>query len=165
MALRLFNTLSRSKENFEPLAPPRVTFYMCGPTVWNYAHIGNFRTFLFGDLLHRYLEYKGFEVFMVMNLTDVDDRTIKAAHAESKTLDAHTDQFVKAFFDDRDFLRIRPADVYPRATRYIAPMVALIERRSAGQQLRCIVHAVEVEVLGTVEDPVAVGVGVPGVGQ
>ena len=128
MALRLFNTLSRSKENFEPLAPPRVTFYMCGPTVWNYAHIGNFRTFLFGDLLHRYLEYKGFEVFMVMNLTDVDDRTIKAAHAESKTLDAHTDQFVKAFFDDRDFLRIRPADVYPRATRYIAPMVALIER-------------------------------------
>ena len=62
-----------------PLAPPRVTFYMCGPTVYNFAHIGNFRTFVFGDLLRRYLEYSGYDVFMIMNLTDVDDRTIKAA--------------------------------------------------------------------------------------
>ncbi len=80
MPVRLFNTLTRSIDDFEPLVPPRVTFYMCGPTVWNYAHIGNFRTFLFGDLLRRFLEYEGFDVFMVMNLTDVDDRTITAAH-------------------------------------------------------------------------------------
>ena len=128
MPVRLFNTLTRSITDFEPLAPPRVTFYMCGPTVWNYAHIGNFRTFLFGDLLHRFLEYKGFDVFMVMNLTDVDDRTIKAAHGDHKTLTEHTDPFVKAFFDDRDYLRIRAAHVYPRATEYIEPMVQLVEQ-------------------------------------
>ena len=97
MPVRLFNTLTRSVENFEPLAPPLVTVYMCGPTVWNYAHIGNFRTFLFGDLLRRFLEYEGFDVFMVMNLTDVDDRTIKAAHDDHKTLTEHTDPFIKAF--------------------------------------------------------------------
>lgn len=128
MTVQFFNTLTRSITDFEPLAPPRVTFYMCGPTVWNYAHIGNFRTFLFGDLLRRYLEYKGFDVFMVMNLTDVDDRTIKAAHGDQKTLTEHTDPFVKAFFDDRDYLRIRAADAYPRATEYIEPMVRLVER-------------------------------------
>jgi cysteinyl-tRNA synthetase len=128
MPIRLFNTLTRSIDDFEPLAPPRVTFYMCGPTVWNYAHIGNFRTFLFGDLLRRFLEYKGFDVFMVMNLTDVDDRTIKAAHDNHKTLTEHTDPFVKAFFDDRDYLRMRAAHTYPRATEYIESMVALVER-------------------------------------
>ncbi len=128
MPVRLFNTLTRSIDDFEPLVPPRVTFYMCGPTVWNYAHIGNFRTFLFGDLLRRFLEYKGLDVFMVMNLTDVDDRTIKAAYDDHKTLTEQTDPFVKAFFDDRDYLRILPAQVYPRATEYIKSMVTLVER-------------------------------------
>src|SRR6266571_5197493 len=75
---------------FAPLAPPRVTLYTCGPTVWNYAHIGNFRTFLFEDLLRRYLAYSGYDVFHIMNLTDVDDRTIKAAAAAGKRLEAHT---------------------------------------------------------------------------
>jgi cysteinyl-tRNA synthetase len=126
MALSLYNTLTRSLEPFTPLAPPRVTLYTCGPTVWNYAHIGNFRTFLFEDLLRRYLEHVGYDVFHVMNLTDVDDRTIKAAAELGKTLVEHTTPYTQAFFEDRDFLRIRPAHVYPRATGSIPAMVSLI---------------------------------------
>ena len=128
MSLKLYNTASRQVEPFVPLHPPRVTMYTCGPTVWNYAHIGNFRTFLFEDLLRRYLEYQGYQVFHIMNLTDVDDRTIKAAREGGVSLKQHTEPFVKAFFDDRDYLRIKPAHVYPRATEYIAPMVELISR-------------------------------------
>jgi len=126
--LALFNTLTRRVEPFAPLAPPRVTMYMCGPTVWNYAHVGNFRTFLVGDILRRYLEYVGYEVFLIMNLTDVDDRIIKAAAAEGTAIRDFTERYARAFFEDRDFLRIRPADVYPRATDYIGAMKALVER-------------------------------------
>jgi cysteinyl-tRNA synthetase len=126
MTLKLYNTLSRQVEPLTPLVPGRVTMYTCGPTVWNYAHVGNFRTFLFEDLLRRYLEYLGNEVFQVMNLTDVDDRTIQAARSAGVSLAAHTAPFVQAFFDDRDYLRIRPAHVYPRATEYVGPMVKLV---------------------------------------
>ncbi|MGE5687010.1 MAG: cysteine--tRNA ligase [Gemmatimonadota bacterium] len=125
--LRLYNTLSRSVEPFQPIAPPRVTFYTCGPTIYNYAHIGNFRTFLFEDLLRRWLEASGYEVFHVMNLTDVDDRTIAAARARGATLREHVEPFARAFFDDRDYLRIRPAHAYPRATEYVGPMIALTQ--------------------------------------
>ncbi len=128
MALALYNTITRRIEPFQPLTPPRVTFYTCGPTVWNYAHIGNFRTFLFEDLLRRYLEFAGYEVFQIMNLTDVDDRTIKAAVAAGKRLAEHTEPYVQAFFEDCDFLRIRPAHAYPRATLSVRPMVQLVER-------------------------------------
>ncbi|MBI2401167.1 MAG: cysteine--tRNA ligase [Gemmatimonadetes bacterium] len=128
MSLRLYNTLTRRVEPFVPLAPPRVTLYTCGPTVYNYAHIGNFRTFLFEDLLRRHLEAQGFDVLHIMNLTDVDDRTIKAAAAAGVPLAQHTEPFVRAFFEDRDYLRIRPAHVYPRATECIAPMVELVSR-------------------------------------
>ena len=128
MTLSLYNTLTRRIEPFEPLAPPRVTMYMCGPTVYNYAHIGNFRTFLFGDLLRRYLEYSGYDVFLIMNLTDVDDRTIKAAAEHGVSLREHTEPFTEAFFQDRDYLRITPAHVYPRATEYVEQMVDLVER-------------------------------------
>ncbi|HET7250678.1 MAG TPA: cysteine--tRNA ligase [Gemmatimonadales bacterium] len=128
MSLRLYNTLTRQVEPFTPLAPPRVTLYTCGPTVWNYAHIGNFRTFLFEDLLRRWLEHSGYDVFHIMNLTDVDDRTIKAAAAAGKSLTAHTEPFTQAFFQDRDFLRLEPAQVYPRATGTIPAMVGLVEQ-------------------------------------
>ncbi len=124
----LFNTLTRRVEPLQPLAPPRVTFYTCGPTVWNYAHIGNFRTFLFEDLLRRWLEHVGYDVFQVMNLTDVDDRTIKAARAAGKPLVEHTAPFTKAFFEDRDYLRIKPAHVYTPATAYMPQMIALVAR-------------------------------------
>jgi cysteinyl-tRNA synthetase len=128
MPLRLHNTLTRTIDAFTPLAPGRVTLYTCGPTVWNYAHIGNFRTFLFEDLLRRWLERSGYDVFHMMNLTDVDDRTIKAAAAASTRLTDHTVPFVQAFFADRDYLRIKPAHVYPRATQAIPAMIALIKR-------------------------------------
>src|SRR5213594_2950524 len=128
MTLALYNTLTRRIEPFEPLAPPRVTLYTCGPTVWNYAHLGNFRTFLFEDLLRRYLEFSGYDVFHIMNLTDVDDRTIKAAAAAGKRLEEHTAPFVEAFFADCDYLRIRKAHVYPRATQSVPAMVRLVQR-------------------------------------
>ena len=126
MTLTLHNTMTRTAEPFVPLHAPRVTLYTCGPTVWNYAHIGNFRTFLFQDLLRRWLERSGYEVHHIMNLTDVDDRTIKAAAAAGKSLVHHTEPFVQAFFEDRDFLRITPAHVYPRATGTIPAMVQLV---------------------------------------
>src|SRR6266478_4555700 len=124
----LFNTLTRRVEPLQPLAPPRVTLYTCGPTVWNYAHIGNFRTFLFEDLLRRWLEYSGYDVFQIMNLTDVDDRTIRAARAAGKRLTEHTAPFTQAFFEDRDYLRIKPAHVYPAATKYMPQMIALVSK-------------------------------------
>src|SRR5207249_3542140 len=128
MTLALYNTLTRRVEPFQPLAPPRVTLYTCGPTVWNYAHLGNFRTFLFEDLLRRYLEASGYDVFHIMNLTDVDDRTIKAARAAGTTLRQHTEPFVRAFFEDRDYLRLRPAHAHPRATESVAAMITLVRR-------------------------------------
>src|SRR3989442_8357588 len=128
MTLALYNTLTRRVEPFQPLAPPRVTLYTCGPTVWNYAHLGNFRTFLFEDLLRRYLEASGYDVFHIMNLTDVDDRTIKAARAAGTTLRRHTEPFVRAFFEDRDYLRLRPAHAHPRATESAAAMITLVRR-------------------------------------
>jgi cysteinyl-tRNA synthetase len=127
MPLVLFNTLTRQLESFEPITPPRVTLYSCGPTVWNYAHIGNFRTFLFADLLRRWLEASGFFVYHMMNLTDVDDRIIKEAGKQGKTLTELVTPFITAFFEDRDYLRIRPATAYPRATEFIPAMIRLVE--------------------------------------
>ncbi len=128
MSLVLYNTLSRTLEPFRPVAPPRVTLYSCGPTVWNYAHIGNFRTFLFVDLLRRWLEASGYDVYHVMNLTDVDDRIIREAGKAGVTIDRLVEPYIAAFYEDRDYLRIRPAHEYPRATAFIAPMIALVER-------------------------------------
>jgi cysteinyl-tRNA synthetase len=128
MTLALYNTMTRRVEPFQPLAPPRVLLYTCGPTVWNYAHIGNFRTFLFEDLLRRWLEHEGLDVFHIMNLTDVDDRVIKAAAGAGKRITEHTEPFTQAFFEDRDYLRIKPAHVYTRATQYIPQMIALVQR-------------------------------------
>jgi len=127
MTLRLYNTMSRAVEPFIPLHPPRVSLYTCGPTVYNYAHIGNFRTFLFEDLLRRWLEASDFDVYHIMNLTDVDDKTIKGAAAAGVPLVEHTRQFADAFFDDSTYLRLRPAHAYPRATGFIPPMVRLVE--------------------------------------
>jgi cysteinyl-tRNA synthetase len=127
MSLRLYNTLSRRIEEFAPLQPGRVSLYTCGPTIYNYAHIGNFRTFLFEDLLRRWLEASGYDVFHIMNLTDVDDRTIAAAAGKGVQLNDHVEPFAQAFFEDRDYLRIMPASVYPRATDYIPVMIRLIE--------------------------------------
>src|SRR2546426_7321369 len=96
--------------------------------VWNFAHIGNFRTFLFEDLLRRHLEWSGYDVFHIMNLTDVDDRVIKAAAAAGKRLAALTEPFARAVFGDRDLLRIKPGPVYPPATPYMTAMITLVRR-------------------------------------
>ncbi|MGE0441844.1 MAG: cysteine--tRNA ligase [Gemmatimonadales bacterium] len=126
MALSLFNTLTRRIEEFVPLAPPRVTLYSCGPTVYNYAHIGNFRTFLFVDLLRRWLEASGYDVFHIMNLTDVDDKIIRTAAERGTSIRELTTPFIDAFYEDRDYLRVVPAHAYPRATEFVQPMIDLV---------------------------------------
>ncbi|HEU4954256.1 MAG TPA: cysteine--tRNA ligase [Gemmatimonadales bacterium] len=127
MSLALYNTLTRRTDPLVPLAPGRISLYTCGPTIYNYAHIGNFRTFLFEDLLRRWLEASGYEVFHIMNLTDVDDRTIAAAGGRGVSLRAHVDPFARAFEEDRDWLRIVPPHAQPRATEFIPAMIRLIE--------------------------------------
>jgi cysteinyl-tRNA synthetase len=126
MATRFFNTLSRSLEDFTPLTPPRVGIYACGPTVYRAPHIGNFRTFLFNDLVHRFLEWKGFDVTFVMNLTDVEDKIINEAALNGASISDVTEPMIDAFFADLRTLGIRPADAYPRATRHITEMLDMI---------------------------------------
>ncbi|MGA2681451.1 MAG: cysteine--tRNA ligase [Candidatus Bathyarchaeia archaeon] len=123
----LFNTLTRRKEPFMPLETGKVKIYTCGPTVYDYAHIGNFRAFLFEDLLKRWLMQRGFKVTHVMNLTDVDDKTIKGSQKQGLPLRQFTGFYIKAFFEDLKALNIQPADVYPRATDNIPEMVTLIK--------------------------------------
>jgi len=122
-----FNTLTRKKEAFVPLVPGKVKMYTCGPTVYDYAHIGNFRAFLFEDLLKRWLIQRSFKVTHVMNLTDIDDKTIKGSQKQGIPLGQFTDFYVKAFFEDIKVLNIQPADVYPKATDHIPEMVQLIK--------------------------------------
>jgi cysteinyl-tRNA synthetase len=130
MAIRLFNTYSRALEEFRPLDPEgrEVKMYTCGPTVYSHAHIGNFRAYLFEDLLQRHLESRGFEVRRVMNVTDVDDKTIRGSREAGVPLAEFTAGFKKAFFDDLDTLRIKRADSFPEATdpREIAKMIEMI---------------------------------------
>ncbi len=128
MPLRLTNTMTRRLEKFEPLEDNHVRMYTCGPTVYGYAHIGNFRTYMFEDLLRRYMKYKGYKVTQVMNLTDVDDKTIIGARDGNIPLDEFTAKFKKAFFEDLDQLGIERAEVYPAATEHIGDMVGLIKR-------------------------------------
>jgi len=126
--LKLFNTLSREKETFVPLRAGEVRIYSCGPTVYNHPHIGNLRTFLWGDILRRYLEYRGFRVRQVMNITDVEDKIIRNANAAGQDIATYTAPYIEAFHAALAELRIRPADAYPRATEYIPQMVALVEQ-------------------------------------
>jgi cysteinyl-tRNA synthetase len=125
--IRLFNTLTRQKEQFNPMEKGKVGIYTCGPTVYDYAHIGNFRAFIFEDLLKRWLEHSGFQVNHVMNLTDVDDKTIKGSQKQEKPLREYTDFYAKAFFEDIQALNIEPATVYPRATDHIPEMIKIIK--------------------------------------
>jgi len=128
VALVLFNTLSRRKEEFTPLVNNQVRMYTCGPTVYDYAHIGNYRAYVFEDLLRRYLKYKGYQVTQVMNVTDVDDKSIAGVRKTGQSLDDYTAKYKKAFFDGLDTLRIERAEHYPEATKHIDDMVALIQR-------------------------------------
>jgi cysteinyl-tRNA synthetase len=130
MRMRLFNTYSREIEEFEPRDPAarKIGIYTCGPTVYSRAHIGNFRAYIFEDLLQRHLELRGYKVHRVMNITDVDDKTIRGAHEAKVPLAKFTEQFKEAFFEDVETLRIKHADEFPAATdqRYIDRMIAMI---------------------------------------
>ncbi|HET7624964.1 MAG TPA: cysteine--tRNA ligase [Verrucomicrobiae bacterium] len=130
MALKIFNTLSRSIQDFVPLDPAgkKVGMYCCGPTVYDVAHIGNWRTFVFGDLVRRYLEFKGFLVTHVMNITDVDDKIIKRVRETKISLRDYTAKFEAAFLDDLKTLNCREPHQLPRATEHISDIVALIEK-------------------------------------
>ena len=119
--------MSGKTEEFMPLVAGQVRMYTCGPTVHDYAHIGNFRTFLFEDLLRRVLIQQGYQVTQVMNLTDVEDRIIKKAADKAITIDEFTEPYIEAFFEHLDILRIERAEHYPRATQHIFEMVSLIE--------------------------------------
>ena len=125
--LKVYNTLSRNKEPFEPLSPPRVNMYTCGPTVYDYAHIGNFRAYVFEDILHRYLQYAGYRVTRVMNITDVDDKTIAGSAKEGVSLGEYTARYIKAFLEDMETLRLKKPDHLPRATEHINEMVVLVK--------------------------------------
>lgn len=125
--LKLFNTLTRQKEELKPLEGNHVKLYTCGPTVYNYAHIGNFRTYMFEDLLRRTIKLLGMSITHVMNITDVDDKTIKGAIAQKVSLDEYTQVFTDAFFDDLDALGIERAEMYPKATEHIDEMIRIIQ--------------------------------------
>ncbi len=150
MPLQFFNTLTRRKEDFVPLDPAgqKVGMYTCGPTVYDYVHIGNLRAFAFNDLLRRYLEYKGYAVTHVMNITDVEDRIIKKVRESGKTLAEVTGFYTEAFFQDLAALNIQRAHVTPRATGAIPGMIALIEKLIAKNHAyigddRCVYYSIK----------------------
>ncbi len=126
--LRFYNTMTRQKEDFHPIQAEKVGMYTCGPTVYNYAHIGNYRAYMFEDLLRRYLRYRGYEVTQVMNLTDIEDKIIRDSQQAGLSLDAFTATYKQAFFEDLRTLNIEAAEVYPAATEHIVEMVDLIKR-------------------------------------
>ena len=128
MSLQFYNTLSRRLDEFQPLEEGHVRIYTCGPTVYNFAHIGNFRAYLFEDLLRRYLKFRGFQVTQVMNLTDVDDKTIRGANEKKVPLSEYTKTYVDAFFEDLKTLNVERAEYYPAATDHIPDMIDLIRR-------------------------------------
>lgn len=130
MSLRLYDSLTRRLRPFEPVEPGRVRMYTCGPTVYDRAHIGNFRAFTWEDLLRRYLRFKGYETCHVMNLTDVDDRTIAAASARGVPLAEVTDPVIEMFLEDWETLGLEEPEHRPRATRYVDGMIRLIEALS-----------------------------------
>ncbi|MBI3986874.1 MAG: cysteine--tRNA ligase [Lentisphaerae bacterium] len=128
MPFRILNTMSRQMEDFVPLKEGEVRFYTCGPTVYDFAHIGNFRAYLFEDLLRRQLKANGFRVVQVMNLTDVDDKTIRGSREARVPLREFTEKFKNAFFEDLKTLNVERAEYYPAATDHVLEMIALIQR-------------------------------------
>ena len=128
MEMKVFNSLTRREESLAPLADNTVRFYTCGPTVYNFAHIGNFRAYTFEDILRRVIQFNGMKVKQVMNLTDVDDKTIRGANAAGVALTDYTKTYKDAFFADLKKLNIQSAEVYPAATDHIPEMIALVEK-------------------------------------
>lgn len=126
--MRIFNTQTRAKETFEPLEPGHVKIYICGPTVYNYFHLGNARPFITYDTLRRYLEYRGYRVTYVQNFTDIDDKMINKANTEGITIRELADRFIKEYFHDADRLNIRRATHHPRATDSMPVIIDMITK-------------------------------------
>lgn len=124
--MQIYNSLSKKKEDFIPINPPIVTFYVCGPTVYNYFHIGNARSFIMADIIRKYLEYKGFDVKYVMNLTDIDDKIIIKANEEGKSTKEVAEYYIDAFLQDLRKLKIKDAILNPRATDHVDDIIQMI---------------------------------------
>ncbi len=125
--LSIYNTLTKKKEIFEPINPPEVRIYMCGPTVYDYFHIGNARSWVMSDVLRRYLLYKGYKVKFVMNITDVDDKIIKRSNEKNEDFSEFAEKYINAFFDDMEKLKLMKADIYPKATEHMDDIIRMIE--------------------------------------
>ena len=123
----IYNTLSREKEEFTPQNSPEVTFYVCGPTIYDFFHIGNARSFVMSDMIRRYLEYKNYQVKFIMNLTDVDDKLIKKANEQKTSVENIAEEYADAFFEDIEKLNIRKATVYPKATEHMTEIVERLD--------------------------------------
>ena len=128
MGLRIYNSLTNQVDEFVPIEDGKVSMYNCGPTVYDYFHIGNARTFLIADIMRRYLEYKGYQVKFVQNFTDIDDKIINRANEEGVSASELSSRYIEAYFEDSEKLGIRPADVHPKATDHIPEIIQLIER-------------------------------------
>lgn len=126
--MQIYNTLTKKKEEFIPIDPPNVSMYVCGPTIYDYFHIGNGRTFVMSDIIRRYLEYKKYNVKFVMNLTDVDDKIIKKANEEKVPTSELTARYEAAFMEDIKKFKMKPADVYPKATEHMKEIEDVIEK-------------------------------------
>ncbi len=128
MNLRLYNTLNNKTENFKEIKKGKIGLYTCGPTVYDFAHIGNFRSYVFEDLFKRYLIYLGYNVKHIMNITDIDDKTIKKSNELGVDINEITEKYLQEFFKNINTLNILQADIYPKATEHIKEMVELIEK-------------------------------------
>ena len=126
--LKLYNTLTKKKEEFKPLNPPNVNFYMCGPTVYDLFHVGNARSFIMADVVRKYLEFKGYKVKYAMNLTDVDDKIIKKSIEEKTPSNQVAEKYINYFFEDIARVNIKKADVYPKATEHMDEIINLIKK-------------------------------------
>src|SRR3989338_7483042 len=127
MTLKFYNTLSHEKETFSPIDKDVVRMYSCGPTVYNYPHIGNYRAYIFADILKRVLQYSGYKVKHIMNLTDVDDKTIRDSQKEKKSLKEFTKKYETAFMHDIKEMNIEIPEVMPKATEHIKEMVSIVK--------------------------------------
>jgi cysteinyl-tRNA synthetase len=139
MTLKIYNTLTKKVEEFKPIKEGHVSMYSCGPTVYNYAHIGNFRNYVFVDLLKRYLKFKGFKIKHIMNLTDIDDKTIRDSGKIGWSLKEFTEKYTKIFMEDIETLNIEKADMFPKATEHVKDMIEftrkLVEKGFAYEKL------------------------------
>ena len=126
--MKIYNTLTRKKEEFVPMEPGKVKMYVCGPTVYNYIHIGNARPYVVFDTVRRYLEHKGYEVTYVQNFTDVDDKIIKRANEENSTMEKVSEKYIAEAFHDADGLNVKRATVHPRVTQEMPEIIEMIQQ-------------------------------------